>query len=718
MRLARALLLAAATTVGAHVSRSTSVPPFPAGNTSIGAFHTLPFLRCETNLPRMADGNRGFLYQPDEQGKAVAIPIGKDTCTGPLPDTSTLEAGLADGADGRTVPGSAEAAKHRAAELLTADSVRGRYAENTQYSPLPREGRGATDALFAGTRHGLVHESAIGRALALQRNTYAGAVHRVTGLYDVLAVSRLTAGVCQTKSCVDLSAVDIFGGGGNNFGRRGRACLGHRYGGEVPILTVPAKGGGKAAVSVMDSSALTLGYRAFVDPQWLTRRAHSPWKPDALVILFPPVSSEEAAPVSLKFKALQLNSRTKADGDSSSSWLQSIAYVMCQPPARSFVTNPDRLCAGMQSGGPMIASKVDDKRSTMLSKPAPLRTGLVNGRIVPSTARSLRQLGVRWDMDPFPNDSQARLPVCEPVRDASEAYRPEWLKGVGPREINPASVDEVALARNMTSCRLTSPAKVSITLCSRLFSLGTPPQDFGRITHEQLQLAQAFNVGAFGVDPPPEPSGVASVLLAIIVVLPEAMAVMAMILDVRRWNRHGIMTLGLVWAAGLVSLSGIIYLASQETTGAAMRAATVRDTLAVELDLEAEVARASAVTDRDLTGLTLLRAETAYVVARTGYRPRMLVGIAAGTSVAYLLLSVAAVAIAVIRTRVTQEEGGVTEHVEGGETAGSDVIEVASAQRPTRLPLRLAATARHVWPAALRLRRDSSADSEARTVRE
>lgn len=144
-------------------------------------------------------------------------------------------------------------------------------------------------------------------------------------------------------------------------------------------------------------------------------------------------------------------------------------------------------------------------------------------------------------------------------------------------------------------------------------------------------------------------------------------------LEVRRWSRRTGIIFGLLCAAGLVSLSGIVYLSWQEMSGASWRAAAVRDSVAVELNLTTEAARSSAALDRDLSGQLLLRAETTYVVALTGYHPRLLVSIAAGSVIGYLLMVVAGFAAPIIRARVERRRRDSAEtEAAGGEDSGGE----------------------------------------------
>ncbi|KAK1863790.1 hypothetical protein I4F81_006344 [Pyropia yezoensis] len=282
-----------------------------------------------------------------------------------------------------------------------------------------------------------------------------------------------------------------------------------------------------------------------------------------------------------------------------------MACVMCQPPARSFITDPDRFCIRVLPGSSLDEDFDADRRSSLLADAAPARRGAVNGAAVPSTVMSPRRLGFRWDVDPRDNPPIA-WPRCSSLNDSTQAVRPAWLAGVGRRDINPDSADERALARNFSTCLLAlPPRRVNLLLFSRLYAMGTPEQDFGGITDELYQLAQSYNVG--------------------------------------------------------------------EMSGASWRAAAVRDSVAVELNLTTEAARSSAALDRDLSGQLLLRAETTYVVALTGYHPRLLVSIAAGSVIGYLLMVVAGFAAPIIRARVERRRRDSAEtEAAGGEDSGGE----------------------------------------------
>lgn len=636
--------------VDGRADRVAEVPPFPEPIDAWGRFHTLSLFRCETQLPRAPDGSCGFLFRSGQQGAAGRprrVSLGEGTCAGPLADMSSLYDLPAGGTTAKLTAGVSAVRSDRAVSLTTTDTVRGHYAKDTQYYPLGPSGRGPSEAQFPLSRPGLHYETAVGRALALMRNTFAGGIHRVSGEYDVLAVSRLTIGVCRFWNCSDLSAVDIASGGGASndlvSGDRRRAAL----------LVMPTPEGGLATLSVMDTAVLSLGHRAFVDPRWLAGsplgQGATPWNLNSRVLLFRPTSSAEIVPEALEFTSYIMQNFSSSVSVESSSWLRSMSYILCQEPAHSFVQDPVTLCAGVPSGRALAPGDAGDFPTLSLTGSSSTLTSELNGKRLPPPQRRLIRLGFRWDMDPW---GRGMPKQCGNLSLPSAAERPRWLAGVGAREINPASADEVALAGSISSCLYIFDRNHSFPLLwSRLYYVLTEPQDFGEVQGQMLDLAQSYSAKVFGAEPPGEPASLADILLSVIVVIPEMVAMVAMVVDSRPWNLRGCAILGLFFLSGIVSAAGVIALAMAEHSGANWRAAAVRDDVAVEQWLPAESMRKGAVIPRDLRGLPIIRTETLYVIARSGYRPRLLVGIAAGTCAAYLVVSAAVAAAVLMQSR-------------------------------------------------------------------
>ena len=89
-------------------------------------------------------------------------------------------------------------------KLFTRAPIVSRFRTDLHYRPLP-EGGNKKGGSWLASEAELVH------ALSLPRNTIAGAVHRESGEYDILGVTRVTAGICLLDDCSDASAVDVVG---------------------------------------------------------------------------------------------------------------------------------------------------------------------------------------------------------------------------------------------------------------------------------------------------------------------------------------------------------------------------------------------------------------------------------------------------------------------------------------------------------------------------
>lgn len=205
----------------------------------------------------------------------------------PLLDAPSLEAGLAGDEDGKHPLGSCLPGVDGIRAWQTADVVGGRYVRDIKYYPVAPQGDGPTDILFPKRKPGLVHEVAVGRVLALQRNSYAGAVHRATGDFDALSVSRSTMGICVSKKC-HMEAVDVVGG---------REFLHNKSLSGTPVLTMKTPEGNSSLFWMKDSAVLSLGYRAFTNPSWLG--ATHLWNISATVHHFGLTSSRQVLPEEL-----------------------------------------------------------------------------------------------------------------------------------------------------------------------------------------------------------------------------------------------------------------------------------------------------------------------------------------------------------------------------------------------------------------------------------
>lgn len=212
-RLAGCLLATAAAAVAvltASPPHPAAAKPFPAlPDGTIGRFHLLPSFTCNDRSPVGSGGRRGFSIRPAEPADAPSTfrPLPDATCVAPVdnpelllalptPDSNLAGVGHAQLfgadwiADDRRLAGAASALTSRV-KLLEAGPPAG--APWSMVHPF--------------TDDGLEYEADVARLLTLQRNSVGGAVVRASGDWEVVALTRLTGGVCLNANCSDFSAV-------------------------------------------------------------------------------------------------------------------------------------------------------------------------------------------------------------------------------------------------------------------------------------------------------------------------------------------------------------------------------------------------------------------------------------------------------------------------------------------------------------------------------
>eukprot|EP00170_Pyropia_yezoensis_P000496 contig_2586_g497 len=132
---------------------------------------------------------------------------------------------------------------------------------------------------------------------------------------------------------------------------------------------------------------------------------------------------------------------------------------------------------------------------------------------------------------------------------------------------------------------------------------------------------------------PLAPASNNEVILSVIVVFPELAALLALALAPRRDRglRRDRQAAVLMFLTGLVSLTGIGVMALAERAGGSWRVAAMHE----------DVGALRATRRSGFDGAVLYHTETLMVLAPVGYRPRLLVGLAAGLLGLYLLVAVA-----------------------------------------------------------------------------
>lgn len=547
----------------------------------LGRFHTLSSLAC-----KVADVDSGPSVLDCDKAKAVA----RQTCSVPLQTTFA--------------PQDVDYADSSAAVDRDGASV-------GQPSTKPSEGSSARDTrtrvrytALGGNdtwKGMLAHEAHVVRLLTLQRNTLSGSVSRQVGVYDVLAVSRRTHGMCADRLCKNVFAIDSVRGQPWGFSSD------KVY---PPMVTYQNPDGRRSMVPVRDSDLLSLGRAAMVSPEWLGRQpAWGLYLNTAMILSVSPGENVDELPPGWRRGSSSrlvevLSMRSSLDGARvrASSWLSAIAYVMCSPPERSFVRDPDRLCVGMKppSGGvvPPATAQGVHKRSDFLGRSA---TWSLTG-----SARNESDINGTDDVGTQPR-------------------RPCWLASLGSREINPDSPDEVALARRLGSIHVPFSRRRLSSFSSRGMFAEPSVMPTTHLQDELKRFSRTYNVSVFRSTLPREPADDHSVLLSVFVVLPELVALIILLVTTGPWRPEDLCATFFVFVAGLVSMAGAVFLAVWESQGAKWRAAALRNELYTE----------SSLTEAPYTK----RLETLLVIARTGYRPRLLQGIAIGMAVGYVGLS-------------------------------------------------------------------------------
>lgn len=177
---------------------------------------------------------------------------------------------------------------------------------------------------------------------------------------------------------------------------------------------------------------------------------------------------------------------------------------------------------------------------------------------------------------------------------------------------------------------------------------------YAPVVAEAGRLSQQYDRARWGVEPPAEPATNADITLAIIVVLPEAVALVSLVLTNNPWwSKRDWLAFLLIWAAGGISTAGLITLAVDEADGRRWRAAAER----VELSVRLLKGRKSDFS-RDLAGMSLYKVETLFLAARLGYRDRLLRGLAIGVTCTYMALSVGVGGLAARQTQSRNRRRG------------------------------------------------------------
>lgn len=314
-------------------------------------------------------------------------------------------------------------------------------------------------------------------------------------------------------------------------------------------------------------------------------------------------------------------------------WLHEVAYALCAPPVASFVGD-ERLCDGVRRRRP-------PPPVTLLADGAPVAARL---NLAARPFRGQTGVSVSWTVSPagvVPPAPPCALPATLRWNDVRR--QPIWLLGRGDREVPRAgwstNAAEADLARRLRPCRYTAARRDLTALTKWPVSL----------TDRAAELSQTFRRDLFLVDPPAAPAENVDLILAGLLVIPEAVALLAYLVQpaqsppgpaVRAGRLRRVVCMALVIGAGALSLLGLWYLDREEQRGSSWRAAALRLDVRIAAN-ETEQANTPGQ-EIDYTGRAVWHVESLFLVARPGYRPadtrRLFVGLSLGYGVLTMLV--------------------------------------------------------------------------------
>lgn len=643
-----ALLVAAAAPPAPVIS---FIPfPSPPGGASPGGgrLHTLPALQCRLHpsTPGGASPDPAAVVNPYGRGGTgwvlaangtaeVVIPYGAGTCAAPLDDAAELEflaapdqvaaewfirvdptvpRGGDAGAEFEWAGNGIQARINFAA--LAGDKGADGFAAGDYFRPQPC-------AAAAGRQRGLVCADEVVRLLTAQRNQRVGIVQRHRGLFDVLGVSRISTGVVLDTGGLVVAAQDRVSDASGEDG--------------LAVVTYKTRDNRTRPVLIGEAALLSLGRGLLADPSWLG--APFPGGMSASV-----KHSARGRNQELWSAVWPLSHALNATNATSSPWLPNIASILCQPPAASFVVDSS-LCDGVVEPQP-------PRRNT-------LRAG---GRPVADTLGELGEQHPRrtdvaaiWSFQAPKRAMSA--PACPSFANltltTAQLRQPVWLLGRGNRELHtagPGDVStEVTLARRLSSCAYNH------TRWDLESSRG--------LTHDIVdltaELSQRYRRDLFRADPPAAPATNAGLFLAVLVVVPESVAVLLLLLQPHgpphrggRWVWRNGLALALVLAAGAAALIVVGYVDREEQLGHEWRAAAVRVSTRIAVNTTEQ--KYVAYTAVDYRGRLAKHTESLIIVAATGYRPHVTRWILIGCVVAYGLLTMTVLVQAAVATRLSR----------------------------------------------------------------
>ena len=283
---------------------------------------------CDRVNPKLPDGRRGWLLRRNDSALPVFVPTGNATCASPVGALDLLSSRDRRSADlvQRVASGTAPTTGGRRVTISgQAGRSRDWMIEGESYTPLSDGGGGIPSVSTSGRVRSLRWATQVDDLLTVYRNSIMARADRRTLRFDVLAVSRLTLGMCLSPSCDATVAVDVVRGG--EFGPTA---------GTVTVLVYTDADGGVAPVEMDDGGMLSLGRGIWEQPERLGGE-DGPWSMRGFSAstewtVGRPGHSEGLSGISTDVNSVKVRS--------------DLRDLLCSHPAGSFLTAGSRDCRG------------------------------------------------------------------------------------------------------------------------------------------------------------------------------------------------------------------------------------------------------------------------------------------------------------------------------------------------------------------------------------
>eukprot|EP00168_Porphyra_purpurea_P016362 TRINITY_DN5271_c0_g1_i1.p1 TRINITY_DN5271_c0_g1~~TRINITY_DN5271_c0_g1_i1.p1 ORF type:complete len:614 (-),score=216.77 TRINITY_DN5271_c0_g1_i1:145-1986(-) len=596
-----------------------SVIPFPRGAVpGWGALHTLCSLQCEVRDPTSFAVNG---IRIDRADSVCHSPVDVRSVPGLIGDTVYADE-LALGARVRRVAARA---------TLPASTLVTDVAYDRAFEPAVSCNGGDAGRITA--------EGAIVTALTLTRNTLAGALTRVNGKFEVLAVSRLTLGLCVDTLCSAVVAVETTLPGAIVPCNVSAEALGCSVGG-TPLLWYAGVDGVERPVSAGRVDLLSLGRGVLSRADGFGRAAAAALNVSAAaVVLNEQATLVDEPPPALAGTRHWLDGRGPAtlhDGSAmptptsgGTAWADALVWILCAG-RRVFVRDAS-LCDGVAPFLPAQQLVVGNRRGDL---PALFK------------ADRSASLTTTWAIDPsvrLLSAAPADAPLFAPTEavnateTAKDGPRAAWLDARGAREINPESAEERALAAALRRRTALLPLPPTSGLSSGISAAIAMLQPSLNALHaDAVRLSATYDQSVWGVDEPEQPVNVATVVLAAVVVVAEIGVLASIFAGTSVWDWKALRALAITAGAGLFALAAFVSQYVLERRNEAWRAVATRDALLVQVTgVGARVAPLN-----DYRGTLVVRTQSLLVAARNGYAPTRLLWFMVGASVGYVLVAV------------------------------------------------------------------------------